>query len=128
MTAKAFRLSTLVMIIILGGLIIWTILAGVPVYIPVIGIIVAMAIKLIIKKYTTETLADERLRSIGSRAISISYRVLATVMALLGMAFIVFKESLPYEFGIIGATLAFAVCVMLILQVSLYYILMTRSQ
>jgi uncharacterized membrane protein len=127
MTAKAFRLSTLTLIVLLGGLIIWTILADMPVYIPVIGIVVAMVIKYILRRRTTETLADERLRNIGSRAITASYRVLNVVMALIGLVFIIFKDSLPYEFGIIGATLAFAVCAMLIVQVSLYYIFAARS-
>ncbi|MBN2074074.1 MAG: DUF2178 domain-containing protein [Dehalococcoidales bacterium] len=127
MTAKAFRLYTLAMILILGGLIIWTILADMPVYIPVIGIVVAMVIKYILRRRTTETLADERLRTIGSRAITASYRVLTIGMALIGLIFIIFKDSLPYEFGIIGATLAFAVCAMLIVQVSLYYIFASRS-
>ena len=127
MTAKVFRLSTLAMAIILGGLLIWTILADIPVYIPIIGIIVAIAVKYVLRKRTTETLADERLRSIGNRAITISYRVLNVIMALIGLIFIVFKHSLPYEFGIIGATLAFAVCAMLIVQVSLYYIFAARS-
>ena len=127
MTAKAFRLSTLVMIVLLGGLIIWTILADMPVYIPVIGIAVAMVIKYVLRRRTTEALADERLRSIGSRAITASYRVLTIGMALVGLVFIIFKDSLPYEFGIIGATLAFAVCAMLIVQVSLYYIFAARS-
>jgi uncharacterized membrane protein len=127
MTAKAFRLSTLTLIVLLGGLIIWTILADMPVYIPVIGIVVAVVIKYILRRRTTETLADERLRNIGSRAITASYRVLNVVMALIGLVFIIFKDSLPYEFGIIGATLAFAVCAMLIVQVSLYYIFAARS-
>lgn len=127
MTAKAFRLFTLAMIVLLGGLIIWTILADMPVYIPLIGIIVAIGIKYILRRRTTETLADERLRSIGSRAITASYRVLNIGMALIGLIFIIFKDTLPYEFGIIGATLAFAVCAMLILQVSLYYIFAARS-
>ncbi|MFC1947840.1 DUF2178 domain-containing protein [Chloroflexota bacterium] len=127
MTAKAFRLSTLVMILILGALIIWTILADMPVYIPVIGIAGAMVIKYILRRRTTETLVDERLQNIGSRAITVSYRVLNVVMALIGLVFIIFKDSLPYEFGIIGATLAFAVCAMLIVQVVLYYIFAVRS-
>ena len=127
MTAKVFRLSTLAMIVILGGLIIWTILANMPVYIPVIGIVVAMVIKYILRRRTMEILADERLRSIGSRAITVSYRVLTIAMALVGLIFIIFKDLLPYEFGIIGATLAFAVCAMLIVQVSLYYIFAARS-
>jgi uncharacterized membrane protein len=98
-----------------------------PVYIPVIGIIVAIVIKYILRRRTTETLADERLRNIGSRAITVSYRVLNVIMALIGLIFIIFKDSLPYEFGIIGATLAFAVCTMLVVQVSLYYIFAARS-
>ena len=127
MTAKTFRLSTLALIVLLGGLIIWTILADMPVYIPVVGIVVAMVIKYILRRRTTETLADERLRNIGSRAINVSYRVLNVVMALIGLIFIIFRDLLPYEFGIIGATLAFAVCAMLIVQVSLYYIFAARS-
>ena len=127
MTAKTFRLSTLVLIVVLGSLIIWTILADMPVYIPVIGIVSAMVIKYILRRRTTETLADERLRNIGNRAISVSYRVLTIGMALIGLVFIIFKDSLPYEFGIIGATLAFAVCSMLIVQVSRYYIFAARS-
>ena len=127
MTAKAFRLYTLAMIVLLGGLLIWTILADMPVYIPVIGIVVAMVIKYILRRRTTETLADERLRNFSSRAITVSYRVLTIGMALTGFIFITFKDSLPYEFGIIGATLAFAVCAMLIVQVSMYYIFAARS-
>ena len=127
MTAKAFRLSTLATIVVLGGLIIWTILADMPVYIPVIGIVVAIVIKYLLRRRTTETIADERLRNIGSRAITVSYRVLSVLMASLGLIFIIFKNSLPYEFGIIGATLAFAVCAMLMVQVSLYYIFAARS-
>ena len=127
MTAKAFRLSTLAMILVLGGLILWTILADMPVYISVTGIVVAMVVKYILRKRTTETLADERLKNIGSRAITVSHRVLTIVMALVGLIFIIFKDSLPYEFGIAGTTLAFTVCVMLIIQVSTYCLFAARS-
>lgn len=127
MTAKTFRLSTLAIVVILGGLIIWSILSDMPVYIPVAGIVAAMGVKYILRRFTTETLADERLKSIGNRAITISYRVLSSCMAVLGIIFIILKNSLPYEFGIIGATLAFSVCVMLIVQVTMYYVLAARS-
>ncbi len=127
MTAKTFRLSTLAMVIVLGGFITWTILADMPVYFPVIGIVAAMAIKYLLRRRTTETLTDERLHTIGNRAISISYRAFTVGMALLGFIFVVLRDYLPYEFEIIGATLAFSVCAMLIVQIAMYYIFAAKS-
>jgi|WetSurMetagenome_2_1015567.scaffolds.fasta_scaffold588381_2 uncharacterized membrane protein len=127
MTAKGYRLSVLAIAVVLGGLFIWAVIAEFPIWIPILAIVLAMIIKMILKRRTTETLTDERLKSISYRAISISFRIFSIGMAIFGLAFIIFKNSLPYEFGIIGATLAFSVCIMMVMYLSFYYCFVRRS-
>jgi uncharacterized membrane protein len=127
MTAKTYRLYVLAITVVLVGLFIWVVLTDNPVWIPFLAIVIAVILKMIGKHRTTETLVDERLKSISYRAISVSFRIFSIGTALFGLAFIIFKNSLPYEFGIIGATLAFSVCIMLIIYLSFYYCFIRRS-
>jgi uncharacterized membrane protein len=127
MTAKTYRLFALAIAVVLGGVFIWAILTDIPVWIPVLAIVIAVILKMILKNRTTETLADERLKSISYRAVSVSFRVFSIGMAIFGLAFIIFKKSLPYEYGIIGATLAFSVCIMMVMYLSFYYYFVRRS-
>ena len=127
MSAKMFRVSTGIIAVVVAGVLLWSILAGLPVWVPALAVIAAILIKFMIRRNTTDALTDERQTVLGNRAGTITFRVLSLVMALAGLLFIVFKDSLPAEYETAGTTLAFSVCAMLLVYIASYVWLNARS-
>jgi uncharacterized membrane protein len=127
MTARKYRYSTLGIAVVLGGFLAWAIIAGQPIWIPFAGIAAAVLLKYFFRRSTHETLADERLISIHYRAVSVTYRIFTIFIAILGFVFILLRNSLPEEFSIIGGTLAFSACAIMLIHLSLYYYFAARS-
>ncbi|MBN2239182.1 MAG: DUF2178 domain-containing protein [Dehalococcoidales bacterium] len=128
MSAKAFRLSTGILAICAAAAMLWSILAGLPVWVPALVVIVTVIIKLFIRRKTVDTLTDERQTLLGNKASTITYRILTLGMAITGLVFIMLKNSMPDEYEVIGATLAFSACAMLIVYIASYCYLYVRSR
>ena len=127
MSAKGFRISTGVLAVILGGVLGWSIIAGSAIWVPALAILLAILVKIFMRRKTIDTLTDERQTMLGNKAGVITYRILTVATALAGFVFIWFQDSLPDDFAIIGVTLAFTACAMMIVYMASYAFLNSRS-
>ena len=121
MSAKTYRFCTLIIVIALAALIAWSILVGMPVFLPIVGVVVAMLLIGLCRRFTREIMVDERIRQVNEKAAAISYRISSIAMAILGVGLIILRQSLPPTFSIVGETLAYSVCVLMLIHLTFYY-------
>jgi len=120
MSAKTNRFCSLVIVIALAAFIAWSVIMEMPIFVPIAGFAVALLLIRLCRRYTKEIMVDERLQKINEKAAAISYRIFSIVMAVLGVAFITVRHTLPSEFGIVGATLAYSVCALMLMHLAFY--------
>jgi uncharacterized membrane protein len=121
MSTKTYRLCTLVIVLTLAAFFGWSIIRGIPVFIPITGFIVALLLMMICRRFTKEVLVDERLHKIDEKASVISHRISSILMALIGLVFIAMRNTLPSEFEIVGLTLAYTVCTVTLMHLAFSY-------
>jgi len=121
MSAKTYRLCTLIIVIALAALIAWSILMEMPVFLPIGGVVVALLLIRLCRRFTREIMVDERIRQINEKAAAISYRIFSIAMAILGVGLIILRQSLPPTFSIIGETLVYSVCILMLIHLTFYY-------
>jgi uncharacterized membrane protein len=122
MSAKTYKLCTLVIGIALVALIAWSIVAEMPAVIPILGFVVGLSIVRICRHYTREIMEDERVQKINEKASSISYRISTILMVGLAIVFIAMRQTLPYELEIAGITLSYTACAIMLIHLTNYYI------
>jgi len=126
MSAKTYKLCTLVIGMTLAALIAWSIVAEMPVVIPILGFVVGLLLVRICRHYTKEIMDDERVQKINDKASSISYRVSTILMVGLAIVFIAMRQSLPYELEIAGITLSYTACAIMLIHFANYYFYKNR--
>lgn len=127
MTARTFRISTLLTALVVGCIMIWTILAQLPLWLPMVAALAAITLKVYLRKRTQEPLVDERLRILGNRAMALSFQVFIAVMAVFQIISFAFIDSLPSAITIVATTLAYSAGLMMVVYLASYYIMAARS-
>jgi len=121
MSAKTCRFFTQATVIALAAFIAWSVIMEMPVFLPVAGVVVALLLIRLFRRFTKQIMVDERLHRINEKAAAISYRIFSIVMAVTGVALITLRHSLPDTFSIVGETLAYSVCVFMLIHLVFYY-------
>ena len=121
MSARTYRLCTLVTVIALAALIAWSIVMEMPVFLPIGGVVVALLLIRLCRRFTRVIMVDERIRQVNEKAAAISYRIFSIAMAILGVGLIALRQSLPSTFSIVGETLVYSVCVLMLMHLTFYY-------
>ena len=121
MSAKTFRMCTLAIGVAVVVLIAWSILAEIPVFVPILGFVVGLLLVRLCRQYTREIMEDERIQKINEKASSASYRTSTILMVALAIIFIAARQSLPHELEIAGITLSFTACGIMLLHLAYYY-------
>ena len=121
MSAKTNRLCTLLIVLALASFMAWSIITEAPVFVSIAGFIVALLLVSVCRRFTREIMVDERIHKINEKASAISYRISTILMAILGVTFIAMRQTLPYEFEIVGTTLAYSVCAIMLIHLAYYY-------
>ncbi len=125
MSAKTYRLWYMVIVFALAAFFAWSIIAEMPLYVPIVGVVVALLLMNLLmnlyRRLTKEIMVDERLHKINEKASATSYRISSVLMAIIGITFIVMRNTLPSEYEIVGLTLAYSVCVIMLIHLGFYY-------
>ena len=127
MSVKTYNLISLMIMLALAGFLVWAIITDTALYIVIIVFVLALLMLSVSRRGTKETMVDERLQAISEKAASGSYRLSVLLMAIVGLTFLVLGDSLVYEYSVIGATLAYTACGMMVVHLGLYYYLKSRS-
>jgi uncharacterized membrane protein len=121
MSAKTYRVFKLIIVIALAAFIVWSILMEMPVYLPIISIVGALLLIRLCRNFTRGIMVDERIQQINEKAAAISYRIFSIAIVICGICLIIFKQSIPAEFLIVGETLVYSVCVLMLIHLAFYY-------
>ncbi len=120
MSARTNRICSLIIVLALAVFIAWAIIMEMPVFVPIAGFVVALLLVRLCRRFTTEIMVDERLQKINEKASAISYRISSILMAIVGIVFIAARNTLPSEFEIVGSTLAYSVCGIMLIHLAFY--------
>ena len=121
MSAKTYMFFSGVIVVALAVFIAWSVIMGMPLFVLIIGVVVALLLIRLCRRLTKEIMVDERLQTAGEKAAAISYRIFSIVIAVLGVGSLTMKQILPPEFSIIGETLVYSVCGLMLLHMAFYY-------
>lgn len=121
MSAKTYRFCTLVIVIALAALIAWAVAMEMPVFLPIGGVVVALLLLRVCRHFTKEIMMDERINRVNEKAAAISYRIFSIAMAIVGVGLIILRQSLPPLFSVVGETLVYSVCVLMLIHLTFYY-------
>lgn len=126
MSAKMYRLCTGIIVLALAALVGWSVAAEMPVILPLMGALVALLLIRLCRRKTKEVIVDERIEKINEKAAAVSYRVFSMVSVTLGLLLISFKDSFTPALSIVGETLAYAVCALMLIHLAFYYYYKSR--
>ncbi|MDD5126863.1 MAG: DUF2178 domain-containing protein [Dehalococcoidales bacterium] len=121
MSARVYQFWVIVIIFALAVLVGWSVAAEMPVILPLMGALAALVLIRLLRSKTREVMVDERIERINAKAAAISYRVFSIAAVTLGLILISFKNSLPPALSIVGETLAYAVCALMLIHLAFYY-------
>jgi len=119
-SAKTNRICSLIIALALAAFIAWAIIKEMPIFVPIAGFVVALLLMRLCRRLTREIMVDERVQKINEKASAISYRISSILMAIVGLVFITMRHTLPSEFEIVGSTLAYSVCAIMLIHLAFY--------
>ena len=97
----------------------WSVAVG-NVVLPIAAVVAGMALIYLCKSRVTEVVEDELVYRISEKESSMAMRVFGLSMALIGAVLIALSVNGCPAFKQVGLTLAFSVCVLLILHLFFY--------
>lgn len=118
MSAKTYSICMRVIAIALAAFIALSIVRELPLYFPLVGIMLALVIASILRRSVKEIMVDERNRRIYEKATAISYRIYTIVTAAFALIALMLKNSLPLWVSIAGETLAYSLCGLMLLHLA----------
>ena len=123
MKARTYQTMMRIIAVALAAFIALSVVRELPVYYPLIGVMVALIVASICRRFVKEIMVDERNRRIDEKATSISYRIYTIFTALFVLIVLVLRSSLPSWLGIAGETLAYSLCGLMLVHLisSKYY-------
>ena len=123
MSAKTYSMLMRVIAVALAFLIAVSIVREFPLYIAILGIMIALMAASIFRRLVKETLSDERNRRIDEKATALSYRIYTIVTAAFALVVMMIRSNLPSWAFIAGETLAYSLCgfILVHLAISNYY-------
>ena len=119
MNRKQYAWCGIVLTMLVGVAVGWSVTTGNYV-LPVVAVMAGLALKILCKRRVTEVLEDELVYRLAEKASYSALRVGLLAFAVIAAVFVALSKSGPAAFVQIGLTLAFAVCALLILQLSFY--------
>ena len=120
MKAKTYRNLMKVVAILVAAFIAVSIVREFPLYVPVISIVVSLLISNICRRFVKETMTDERSKRIDEKATAVTYRIYTVVTALFVLGVMMVRSRLPSWVGIAGETLAYSLCVLMLVHLFSY--------
>jgi uncharacterized membrane protein len=119
MNIKTYRLWMLLIIVIVAALAGWAVSAG-NAYIPGPAVIVGAAVLYFLRKRVRTVVEDERIYRIGDQASRLTIVIALIIMAVTGSTLLALSANGGYELELIGTTIGYSVCAILVLYTVLY--------
>ncbi len=120
MNTKTFKLCQRIIVVTVAMLVAVSVAFEAPILFPLGVVIAGLLLMSLCRRLTKEIMVDERVRRIDEKAASAAYRVFSILMAMIALTLIMFRTSLPPAFEIIGTTLAYSVCALMLIHLAFY--------
>jgi uncharacterized membrane protein len=123
MSAKTYKTLMRVIAFTLAALIAFASSPEVPLFVPIVGLMVALVIARLARRMVKEVMSDERNSRIDEKATAQSYRVYTTVTAIGVLVTMMLRSSLPDWVWVAGQALAYSLCALMLLHLAVtkYY-------
>ncbi len=118
MSARIFGTIMRVVAMALAALIAVSIVLELPLFVPLIAVMVELVFASVCRRFVKEIMADERSRHIDEKATAISYRIFTIITAFFALVVLMLRNSLPPSLVIAGQTLAYAVCGLMLVHLA----------
>lgn len=118
MTASTYSTLMRIIAFTLAALIAVSIVLQLPMYVPLLLIMVALLLAGILRRRVKEVMLDERNRRIDERATAASYRVYTILTAAIALIAMVLRGSLPEWAFIAGQALAYSLCALMLIHLA----------
>jgi uncharacterized membrane protein len=123
MSAKTYETLMRVIALGLGMLIAFSIIAELPLYVPLVVLMPALVAASLIRRGVKEVMSDERNQRINEQATALTYRIFTVATAMIVLVAIMLRSSLPDWVFIAGQALAYTLCALMLLHLTVtrYY-------
>ena len=118
MSASTYSTIMRVIAVGLAALIAASIIAELPLYVPVLAIMLALVSAGILRRRLKDIMVDERNLRIYELATGITYRVFTVAAAAISLIAMMLRSSLPEWAFIAAQTLAYSVCVLMLIHLA----------
>ncbi len=118
MSAKTYENLMRVIALGLGMLIAFSIIAELPVYVPLVAVMLALVVTTLTRRLVREVMSDERNRRINEQATALTYRIFTIATAMIVLVAIMLRSSLPDWVFIAGQALAYALVALMLLHLA----------
>ncbi len=118
MSSKTYAMFTAVLSFLLAMFIAVSIIKQTSILLPLGGVIAAILLLRLCRRFVKEIMVDERTRRIDERASAASYRVFTIVMGILALVLIMLRTKLSFEYRIAAETIAYSVCALMLIHLA----------
>ena len=123
MSVKSYGLAMRIIAVAIAVLISVSVVSELPLYVPLIGIMVALVAAVLLRRSVKEVMTDERTRRVQEKATDAAYRIYTIIAAAFSLVVLMLRSSLPAWAGIAAETVAYSVCGLMLIHLacSKYY-------
>ena len=118
MSAKTYGLVMRVMAVVLAALVAVSVVRALPLYVPLVAVMVILVAAVVLRRSVKEVMSDERNRRIDEKATSLSYRIFTVLGAVFALVALTLRDSLPSWAGVAGETVAYSVCGLMLIHLA----------
>ncbi|MCE5300614.1 MAG: DUF2178 domain-containing protein [Spirochaetia bacterium] len=121
MNESKYKIFQVIITVLAAAGVLFSVLAGSYIAAVLVVITAVLSIIMVRKQLKGVIIVDERLKNIGMRASQLSYVIFCVLGAIAGNLLILLSKNGPESFSVIGHTLAYSVCFMLLVDTIAYY-------
>lgn len=119
MSKRIFTLCNIAIAMAMGAAVGYSVAVGNAI-VPIVAVAGGMGLQYLCRRQVKEIVEDERLYKITEKASQITFRISTIMMAVTGAVLIALSHSISADFRLVGLTLVYAVCALIVLNLVLY--------
>lgn len=119
MSKKTFRICGGVIVAAMSAAVGWSVAIGNAI-VPIVAVAVGVGLLHLCRRRVKEVMEDERLHKINEKASRLTFRISTITMAVTSAVLIALSHSVSADFRLVGLTLAYTVCALVVLHLVLY--------
>ena len=119
MSKKTFRICGGVIVAAMSVAVGWSVVIGNAI-VPIVAVAGGVGLQYLCRRQVKEVMEDERLHKINETASRLTFRISTIIMAVTGVVLIALSHSVSADFRLVGLTLAYTVCALVVINLASY--------